>query len=71
MAREAVRLAARTDALSDHGSALLDLAEVLHLAGRTEQATVRVEEALRLFERKENRVSADAARAALSELAVA
>jgi len=71
MAKEAARLAARTDALNDHGSALLDLAEVLRLADRPDEAAAFVDEALRLFERKENHVSAEAARAVLSELAVA
>ena len=68
---EAVRIASRTDALSDHGVVLLDLAEVLRLADRPGEAAERVEEALLLFERKGNRVSAHAAQALLSELAVA
>ena len=70
IAGEAVRIASRTDALSDHGVVLLDLAEVLRLADRPADAAKRVEEALRLFERKGNRVSADAAQALLSELTV-
>ena len=71
LAEEAVRIAARTDALSDHGAVLLDLAEVFRLAERPAEATDRVEEALLLFERKGNRVSTEAARAMLSELTVA
>ena len=70
IAGEAERIAARTDALSDHGAVLLDLAEVLRLADRPAEAARRVEEALLLFERKGNRVSAEAARAMLSELTV-
>jgi tetratricopeptide (TPR) repeat protein len=71
VAGEAVRLATRTDALSDRGLVLLDLAEVLRLADRPDEAAVRVEEALALFERKGNRVSAETARTTLSRLAVA
>ena len=71
LADEAARIAARTDALSDHGAVLLDLAEVLRLAGRPVEAAGRIEEGLSLFERKGNRVSAEAARAMLSELTVA
>jgi tetratricopeptide (TPR) repeat protein len=71
LAEEAVRIAARTDALSDHAAVLLDLAEVLRLADRPAEAAERVEEGLLLFDRKGNRVSAEAARATLSELTVA
>jgi DNA-binding SARP family transcriptional activator len=71
MADGAVSIAARTDALSDHGAVLLDLAEVLGLAGRAAEAVARIEEGLLLFERKGNRVSADSARALLNELTVA
>ena len=71
LAGEAVRIAARTDALSDRGAVLLDLAEVLRLADRPAEAAERVEEGLLLFDRKGNRVSAEAARATLNELTVA
>jgi tetratricopeptide (TPR) repeat protein len=71
IAGEAVRIASRTDALSDHGVVLLDLAEVLRLADRPVEAAERVEEGLRLFTRKGNRVSAEAAQALLNELTVA
>ena len=64
-------IAARTDALSDHGAVLLDLAEILGLAGRSREAAARIEEGLLLFERKGNRISADSARALLNELPVA
>jgi DNA-binding SARP family transcriptional activator len=70
-AAEAVRLASGTDALSDHGAVLLDLAEVLRLAGHPQEAAARVEEARQLFERKGNRLSAEAAQTKLSELTVA
>jgi hypothetical protein len=38
LAREAVALAERTDALETHGEALVDLAEVLSHGGRSDQA---------------------------------
>jgi class 3 adenylate cyclase/DNA-binding winged helix-turn-helix (wHTH) protein len=71
LAEEAVRIVARTDALSDHGAILLDHAEVLRLAERPGEAAERVEEGLLLFDRKGNRVSAEVARAMLSQLTVA
>jgi tetratricopeptide (TPR) repeat protein len=71
LAREAERIAARTDALSDHGAVLLDVAEVLRLADRPTDAAQRIDEALVLFERKGNRVAAETSRALLSELTVA
>lgn len=65
-AREAVRLAAATDALDLHGNALVDLADTLALAGRNEEAAACVVDALRLYERKGNDVSAERARARLT-----
>jgi predicted ATPase len=69
-AREAVGLAAATDALDLHGNALLDLADTLFLAGRNEEAATSVGEALRLYERKGNDVSAERARARLTAASV-
>ena len=71
LALEAAGLAAQTDALSDHGRVLLDLSEVLLLAGKESEAAPYVEQALELFERKCDRPSAEAAQARLSELTVA
>ncbi len=71
LAHEAAQLAANTDALSDHGNVLLDLAEVLLLAGKESPAAREIERGLELFERKGNRVSAQAAQAMLSELTLA
>jgi DNA-binding SARP family transcriptional activator len=71
LALEAADLAARTDALSDHGNVLLDVSEVLLLAGKESEAAPYVEQGLELFERKCDRPSAEAARARLSELTVA
>jgi predicted ATPase len=52
LAVEAVRLAERTDFLTIHAEALVDLAEVLRQGGRTDEAEVPLAEALELFERK-------------------
>jgi len=58
LAREAVEIAGRTDALNMRGDALLRLAEVLELAGRGEEAEKSAREALALYQRKGNLVSA-------------
>jgi len=52
LAREAVAIAANTDFLDLHGSALLDLAHVLHEARRNDAAVEAAREALERFERK-------------------
>jgi DNA-binding SARP family transcriptional activator len=52
LAAEAVRLAERTDFLTIHAEALVDLAEVLRQGGRTDEADAALAEALELFERK-------------------
>jgi class 3 adenylate cyclase/tetratricopeptide (TPR) repeat protein len=57
LAREAVALAAETDMLNMHADALVDLAEVLALAGRDPRA--ELDEALALYERKGNLVMAE------------
>jgi predicted ATPase/class 3 adenylate cyclase len=62
LAREAVALVEETDALDLRGGALLDLADVLALAGRSGDAAACAEEARQLFERKGNVVSAERAR---------
>ena len=54
---EAVRLAATTDMLSLHGAALLDLARVSALLNGGKPPGHIVEEAIRLFERKEDAAS--------------
>lgn len=63
LAREAVAFAQQTDYVLFHANALLDLAEVMCLAGRPEQAEAPRAEAVRLFERKGNIVAARKARA--------
>jgi tetratricopeptide (TPR) repeat protein len=69
LALEAVAIAETTDALSDHGRVLLDLAVVLGLGNRPTDGAKRVEEALALFARKGDVASADAGRALLAVLA--
>jgi tetratricopeptide (TPR) repeat protein len=68
LADEAVGLAARTDYLELHAHALLGLAEVLRLAGRTEDAASAVRQAIDLHRRKGNIVAEAKARALLEEL---
>jgi tetratricopeptide (TPR) repeat protein len=66
LAREAVALGAETDMLNAHADALIDLADVLALAGRDAQA--ELEQALALYERKGNLVMATRTRSRLEEL---
>jgi hypothetical protein len=67
LAHEAVALAYETDGLNLHGDALLDLAEVEAVSRRS--PTAAAENALALYERKGNLVSAALARAAIARLA--
>jgi tetratricopeptide (TPR) repeat protein len=67
-AREAVSLADQTDMLNWQGRALLDLAEVLALAGRPEEAAAELVRATALYERKGNVVAEAKARGKLAEL---
>lgn len=66
-ARDAVGFLEQTDYVLFHADALLDLAEVLRLAGRPEESEAAREESACLFERKGNVVAARKARAALAE----
>lgn len=68
VARAAVALVERTEFLIVHANGLMDLGEVLRLAGRPSEAISAVEDARRLYERKGDRVSAGRAEAALAEL---
>jgi len=68
LAREAVAIAAETDLLNFHAGALIDLAEVLRGAGRLKQAGNAAGEALVLYERKGNVMSAAKTRALVAEL---
>jgi class 3 adenylate cyclase/tetratricopeptide (TPR) repeat protein len=68
LAREAVELALRTDRTDTQTSALMDLVEVLLVAGRREEAIPIVIDALERYERKEVLPAAARARALLDEL---
>jgi hypothetical protein len=65
MAREAVTLAATTDALNLHGDALMALAKVLRGAGRPDQAADAAQQPLDRYARKGNLVSARTAESLL------
>ena len=65
VAREAVQLAERTDALNMQADILVDLAEVLRTAGHRHEADETMRKALALYERKGNLASAETCRAAL------
>jgi class 3 adenylate cyclase/tetratricopeptide (TPR) repeat protein len=62
LAREAVELVAQTDCLRHHGGALLDLGEVLVLAGEPQQAAEAFRAGLELYEQKGDTVMAGRAR---------
>jgi ATP/maltotriose-dependent transcriptional regulator MalT len=65
LAREAVALVEPTDLLSEHGDAMLDLAEVLRTCSRTEESERAVRTGLSLYEQKGNAVAAARARSLL------
>jgi len=54
LAREAVAITERTDALNNQGDALCDLAEVLQAAGRSDEAAAALAQALERYEHKKN-----------------
>jgi tetratricopeptide (TPR) repeat protein len=62
LAREAVALAETSDFLLAHADALADLADVLELAGRPEEAARVLEDAIGVHERKGNLLAAEQAR---------
>jgi predicted ATPase/class 3 adenylate cyclase len=68
VAREAVELAAACDFLNVRGDGLLDLAEILALAGRGAESRPLIEEAIALYEAKGNVVSRARAEARLQAL---
>jgi len=68
LARAAVEIADRTDYISFRGDGWMRLSEVLRMAGRTDEAAAAVREALGLYERKGNIVSAERAHGELADL---
>ena len=68
---EALELVETTDALSHRGAVNLDAASVLSSAGRHREAARRIENALELFEAKENLACMRLAEARLEEAALA
>jgi class 3 adenylate cyclase/predicted ATPase len=68
LAREAIEFLEPTDALDLQAGARLDLAEVLGLDGRQEEAAAAANEAIRLYERKGNVAACAWARGLLAEL---
>ena len=68
LAREAVAVGEETDMLDAQGDTHADLAEVLLLAGKPDEAAAALEQALERYERKGNLVSTQRARARLADL---
>jgi class 3 adenylate cyclase/tetratricopeptide (TPR) repeat protein len=69
LAREAVALADQTDFVDLRGGALVDLAEALRASDRLDAAEESLRQAIALYERKGNIVSAKRTRAELERLA--
>jgi class 3 adenylate cyclase/tetratricopeptide (TPR) repeat protein len=63
---EAAAFIAGTNWLNSRAGVQMDLAEIMRLAGRDDEARAAVEEALRLYEAKENLVAATRARSQLA-----
>ncbi len=68
LARELVAMTARGQNLNARGTALMCLAEVLSMAGRSGEAAPALNEAIQLYARKGNLVSAQQARVLLEKL---
>lgn len=68
LAREAVTISERTDGLNLQGDALCDLAQVLHAAGRSEDAAAALAQALERYEHKKNLAMSAQVRDRLAEL---
>ena len=71
LAREAVAVGEDTDMLNVQGAAYDDLADVLALAGKVDEAAVALEQALVSYERKGNRVSTQRVQTRLAKLRAA
>jgi tetratricopeptide (TPR) repeat protein len=68
LAREAVRIGEPSDLIGTRAEALCDLAEVLALEGRREDALAALDEGSQLYERKGNLTALARARARAREL---
>ena len=68
LAREAVAIGEETDMLDAQGDTYADLAEVLLLAGKPDEAAAALEQALARYERKGKLVSTQRAQTRLAEL---
>jgi tetratricopeptide (TPR) repeat protein len=68
LGRDAVAYAEVSDFLHSHADALVDLAEVLTLAGKAREAVPLIERAIRLDDEKGNVVAVELARAKLASL---
>ena len=71
LAREAIAIGEDTDMLDAQGDTYADLAEVLLLAGKPDEAAAALEQALERYERKGNLVSTQRAQTRLAELRAA
>ncbi|MEK6191611.1 MAG: adenylate/guanylate cyclase domain-containing protein [Chloroflexota bacterium] len=67
LAREAVAVGEKTDMLNPQGDVYADLADVLLLAGKADEAAVALGQALGCYERKGNLVSTQRAQTRLAE----
>jgi hypothetical protein len=67
-ARDAVAIIERTDGLNFQGDALCDLAEVLTVGGRSDEAAAALTQALDRYDRKRNLAMARQVRARLADL---
>lgn len=68
MAREAIRITEAAQDPDSQGHACADLAEVLQMAGRREEAIRAADEAATRFDRKANEPSAARARRLMAEI---
>ncbi len=71
LGREAVEIVERTDSVNHHAKVLVDLAEVLRVAARQDEAVALVQRAVDLYKLKGNVVAVERARSLLSASPVA
>jgi len=68
LAEEAIRLTSGTDYLTMQANAVMDAGEVAHVSGRSQEAALRTNEAISLYEQKGNVASATRASRFLENL---